>query len=103
MLAASEEDKRLSWLERKQHTIAQLDSLNLEEIQVITADKLHNIKSIRADIENHGDSVWNRFNRGKADQHWYYSSIVKKTLPRKQECELIAELEREVNAVFGRL
>ena len=73
----------------------------MEEIQVITADKLHNIKSIRADIESDGDHVWGRFNRGKTDQHWYYSSIVKTLLPRKNECELIEELEREVLAVFG--
>ena len=101
VLAASEKDKSLSWFERKKHTIDQLNHAELEEIQVITADKLHNIKTIREDIESHGDDVWNRFNRGKIDQHWYYNSIVKILLPRKNECELIEELEREVLAVFG--
>ena len=101
VLSASERDKSLTWFERKQQTIDQLNNAGLEEIQVITADKLHNIESIRADIETHGDHIWDRFNRGKADQHWYYSSIVKTLLPRKSECELIEELEREVIAVFG--
>ncbi|QUW23011.1 bifunctional (p)ppGpp synthetase/guanosine-3',5'-bis(diphosphate) 3'-pyrophosphohydrolase [Sporosarcina sp. Marseille-Q4063] len=103
VLAASEEDKSLAWFERKQQMIDQLSRAGLEEIQVITADKLHNIKSIRADIESYGDDVWNRFNRGKVDQHWYYSSIVKTLLPRKSEFGLIGELEREVLEVFGEI
>ena len=94
-------DKSLPWKERKQHTINALKSAFIEEIQVITADKLHNLKSIRADIELQGEVVWDRFNRGKRDQHWYYSNIVKALLPRKKEFKLIGKLEKEVKAVFG--
>lgn len=103
VLAASEQDKSLPWKERKQHTIDGLPHAYLEEIQIITADKLHNLRSIRADIEQDRENVWDRFNRGKRDQHWYYSSIVKALIPRKKECKLIAELVREVKAVFGTL
>ena len=103
VLAASEQDKSLPWKERKQHTIDDLPHAYIEEIQIITADKLHNLRSIRTDIEQDGENVWDRFNRGKLDQHWYYSSIVKALIPRKKECKLIAELEREVKAVFGTL
>jgi hypothetical protein len=103
VLAASEEDKSLPWKERKQHTIDGLPDAYAEEIQIIIADKLHNLRSIRTDIEVNGENVWDRFNRGKRDQHWYYSSIVKALIPRKKECKLIGELEREVKAVFGTL
>ena len=99
--AASEPDKSLPWKERKQHTINALKSAFIEEIQVITADKLHNLKSIRADIELQGEVVWDRFNRGKRDQHWYYSNMVKALSPRKKEFKLIGKLEKEVIAVFG--
>lgn len=101
--AVSEHDKSLPWHERKQHTINMLKEASLEEIQVITADKLHNSKSIRADIETTGKKVWNRFNRGKYDQHWYYASVVKELAPRKEEFKLIWELEKEVKEVFGSL
>lgn len=103
VLAASEHDKSLPWEERKQHTIDALPNANTEEIQVITADKLHNLRSIRVDLELQGDSVWERFNRGKRQQHWYYSSIVKALMPRKKEFKLIGKLEKEVKAVFGSL
>lgn len=101
--AASEHDKTLSWEERKQHTIDMLKGASLEEVQVIVADKLHNLKSIRNDLNLYGESVWQRFKRGKHHQHWYYANIVQVLIPRKQEFNLIIELEREVIEAFGSL
>jgi hypothetical protein len=101
--AASEQDKSLPWMERKQHTIDMLKNAYIEEIQVITADKLHNLQSIKDDLEMVGDSVWERFNHGKRDQQWYYTSILKELTPRKKEFKLIHELEKEVKLVFGTL
>lgn len=101
--AASEQDKSLPWGQRKQHTIDMLKDATLEEIQVITADKLHNLTTIKDDLEIIGDKVWERFNHGKLHQHWYYASIVKELSPRKKEFKLIGELEKEVLEVFGSL
>jgi (p)ppGpp synthase/HD superfamily hydrolase len=101
--AASEPDKSLPWKERKQHTIDRLKNANSEEIQVIITDKFHNLRSIRADLKSIGESIWDRFNRGKSDQHWYYSSIVKEVAHRKREFKLIQELENEIIEVFGSL
>ena len=66
--SATEQDKSLPWEKRKQHTIESLKDANLEEIQLITADKLHNLKSIQADLVHNGEKLWNRFNRGKREQ-----------------------------------
>lgn len=100
VVAASENDKSLSWEERKQNTIEMLGDVSIEELQVIVADKLHNLRSIRTDLEEHGDMIWQRFNRGKEKQQWYYESIVKSLALRKEEFKLISELEEEVMAVF---
>ncbi|WP_339148686.1 MULTISPECIES: HD domain-containing protein [unclassified Sutcliffiella] len=101
VVAASENDKSLSWEERKQHTIDGLKNASMEELQVIVADKLHNLRSIRRDLVEHGDMIWQRFNRGKQKQHWYYASIVKALTPGKGDFKLIGELEEEVKGVFG--
>lgn len=101
--AASEPDKSRPWHERKQHTIEFLATAEIEELQIIIADKLHNLQSIRVDFEEHGEVIWQRFNRGKSDQHWYYSSIVQSIHHRKKECCLIEQLENEVKVVFGSL
>lgn len=99
--AASEHDKSLPWKKRKQQTIEKLENASFEEVQVITADKLHNLTSIRLDLEIEGEVVWERFNRGKQDQHWYYGSIIKQIAHHKEAFNLIQELENEVRAVFG--
>lgn len=93
----------LPWEKRKQHTIGMLKEATIEEIQVIVGDKLHNLRSIRNDLNLHGEEIWQRFNRGKREQHWYYASIVKALATRKREFELIGDLEEEVKGVFGAL
>jgi len=103
VLAATETNKSLPWEERKQQTIAKLKESSLEEIQIIVADKLHNLRTIREDIKASGDRIWERFNRGKQEQRWYYTSIVKELAPRRKESKLIRELEKEVKKVFGSL
>ncbi len=98
--SASEPDKSLSWEERKQHTIEMLKNASLEEIQIISADKLHNLRTIRENQSVIGDKIWDRFKRGKRDQQWYYSSIVKELEPWKNKFIFIQELEKEVKNVF---
>ena len=97
---ASEKDKSLPWEVRKQQTIDGLKDATLEELQVIVADKYHNLKSIQNDFELFGDLIWQRFNRGKQEQHWYYASIVKTLSPRKKEFNVIGELEAVLKEVF---
>ncbi|WP_338453069.1 HD domain-containing protein [Niallia oryzisoli] len=101
--AASEHDKSLPWEERKKHTIERLKDATVEEVQITAADKLHNLRTIREDFKVIGEEVWNRFKRGKRDQHWYYANILKAIAPRRSKVKLIQELEKEVKIVFGTL
>lgn len=103
VLAASEPDKSLPWEERKEQTIQTLKEVGLEELQIITADKLHNLRSIRGDLERNGEEIWSRFKRGREKQRWYYASIVKELSGRKNEFPLIEDLENEVLEVFGQI
>jgi (p)ppGpp synthase/HD superfamily hydrolase len=43
---------------------------------VACADKLHNIRSIKNDLERVGEDAWTRFNRGREIQQWYYTGLV---------------------------
>lgn len=101
VVSASEPDKSLPWEERKRHTLAELAFRSDEELAVIIADKLHNLRSIRLDIEAAGEKVWSRFNRGKEQQSWYYQGIVHAVADRKERLPLISELEKEVGKVFS--
>jgi len=69
------EDKTLSWEERKAGTIEYLRKAPPEVLLLSFADKLDNIRSIKADYERNGESIWNRFSRPKASQEWYYAGL----------------------------
>lgn len=98
----SEPDKSLSWEERKQHTLDELRHAPQSVQLVACADKLHNISSM---IEEHvriGDELWQRFNRGKSEQQWYYRGLVK-CLEYSEVGNhiLFKELRQAVSSLFG--
>ncbi|MCH6269109.1 HD domain-containing protein [Bacillus sp. FJAT-50051] len=97
----SEPDKSLSWEDRKEHTIEFLKNASSDIRAVACADKLHNIRSIIKDYEQDGDEVWQRFNRGKEQQEWYYTNLVE-SLRHQGAFSLVEELEKEVIRLFKR-
>lgn len=99
--AASEKDTSLSWEERKQHTIDELPFKTSNQLAVILADKLHNIRSIQDDVDELGEIVWDRFNRGKSDQSWYYTSILNSLSLVTKEMPLVNSLDAEVKTLFA--
>jgi (p)ppGpp synthase/HD superfamily hydrolase len=96
----SEPDKKLSWEERKEHTLAELKTASLDIRLVACADKIHNIRSIRDDLTVQGKSVWKKFSRGKIKQEWYYKGLVE-SLGYASRFELLEQLEEEVELLFG--
>jgi (p)ppGpp synthase/HD superfamily hydrolase len=97
----SEPDKSLSWKDRKEHTTEFLKTASEDVRAVVSADKLHNIRSIIKDYEQVGEEVWSRFNAGREQQKWYYTSVVN-SLGTKSSFELLTELRVEVDKLFGK-
>jgi (p)ppGpp synthase/HD superfamily hydrolase len=95
----SEPDKSLSWEERKEHTIAYLKTASEEIRIVVSADKLHNVRSILHDVEHDGESVWDRFKRGRDQQEWYYRNVIE-SLGHLSKFQLLEELKLEVERLF---
>ncbi|MFS0635375.1 HD domain-containing protein [Mesobacillus foraminis] len=95
----SEPDKSLPWETRKEHSIEFLKGASEDIRAVACADKLHNIKSIIADFNQEGDKVWQRFNRGKVQQEWYYRSIAE-SLGHISRFPLVDDLKEEINRLF---
>lgn len=100
VMAASEPDKSQAWEIRKQHTIDELPHHSIDALNLILADKLHNLRSVQTDALKHGSGIWNRFNRGKREQCWYYMGIIHAVKGRKREINLIRKLEEEVIGLF---
>ncbi len=70
------EDPKPAWRPRKEAYVAHVarapDSVRL----VSAADKLHNARSILADLRSLGDDLWDRFTGGKEGTLWYYCALV---------------------------
>ncbi|SCP95239.1 HD domain-containing protein [Anaerobium acetethylicum] len=101
LVAACSENKELSWEERKQHTIEFIkDRADYDEMLLMCADKLANLRSISIDYRKHAENLWSRFNRGKKEQKWYYGSLVR-VLEPLHEHDMYRELEALYAEVFG--
>ena len=100
---ASEPDKSDTWENRKRHTIDILETASMDAVYVSLADKLANIRDIRADYEKLGDDVFLRFNRPKDKQEWYYramAGVFSKRIVDEPFLSLMLELRFEIVKVF---
>lgn len=105
--ACSEPNHRdASWEERKQHTVDDLAATTDQEVLIVAiADKLDNIRSIREDFALRGEQTWERFNRGREKQAWYYHSLsaaFSSQMTTEAGRRLASLFEEEVRLVFGR-
>lgn len=89
--------EKAPWRERKRRAIEHVATAPEAALIVIAADKLHNLRSIAADLSLHGPAVWDRFNAGEADVLWYYDSMIdalRARIPRSRSL-LLLHNERE--------
>jgi (p)ppGpp synthase/HD superfamily hydrolase len=93
------EDKSLDWFERKKITIDHLFTANIATKLVCCADKLSNIRSIYADLQEIGERVWERFNAPKEKIQWYYEGIIS-ALSAIKDADMYNELKKFVKDVF---
>ncbi len=85
------ENKALRWRARKTERIEALRSASPEVCTVTCADKLHNLRTIIAEHEVIGDTVWERFHGSVADQAWYYRSVLAAIADRDATLQKIAD------------
>jgi len=70
------EDPKPPWRKRKERYLARIAN-EPESVRLVSAaDKLHNARSVLADLRALGDDLWQRFNGGKEGTLWYYRALV---------------------------
>lgn len=71
------EDKSEPWEERKKKVIDSLKNSSDRYKMLILADKLSNLRSIVTSEEKDGEMIWSKFKRGKKEQEWFFSELLK--------------------------
>lgn len=98
---ASEPDKKLSWEERKKHTIEICKDIPLRNKAVICADKVSNLESLDNLFLRTGKRNFSAFKRGEDDQRWYYTEIYKSLVNgENEELEMFKRLKDAIERVF---
>lgn len=90
------------WRQRKTAFLRRLPSMSPSGTLVVTADKLHNLRSILLDYRQHQDSLWIRFQGGREGVLWYYRSVAGLLLecaPSPLATELSESVERLLSLV----
>ena len=85
------------WRERKQDYINHISRSAAVDLRVSLADKLDNSRAILADYREIGETLWDRFNAPKADQIWYYRSLVTAFHEAAVQSPMLGELDRTVS------
>jgi len=99
---ATEQNKQLSWEERKQHTIDNIRNVDLRHKAVICADKISNLEDLRNICEIKGEYDFSSFNRGFRKQKWYYENIYNSLIENEDENNpLFIRLKELINYIFN--
>jgi (p)ppGpp synthase/HD superfamily hydrolase len=87
------------WRERRLRHLEHIRNSVPQDLRVPLADKLDNARSILADYRKIGEGLWARFNAPKADQLWYYRSLVTAFHAAGVDSPILAELDRTVSTL----
>jgi len=84
--AATPEEERERWLERKRKYAESIAHKTQQALRVTTADKVHNAESILDSHRVHGSEVWTRFRtKSRQDQVDVYRSLYNAIIARNEE------------------
>jgi (p)ppGpp synthase/HD superfamily hydrolase len=79
------------WRERKEEHLRSLSTASLATLRVMTADKLHNARTIAVELRQ-GNGVWDKFKGGEAGTLWYYRQFLEKVRRRGYDSPMLREL-----------
>ena len=101
VLGATEEDKSLSWEERKQETITKVKTLDLRHKAIVCADKISNLEDLRIIFEINGKKDFSAFKRGFDKQKWYYTGVYDSLIYNEDEKnDMFVRLKLLIDYIF---
>jgi (p)ppGpp synthase/HD superfamily hydrolase len=102
-------EAKAPWRERKTAYLAHLEEAPPSVLKVSLADRLHNGRSLVADLAVTGPAVWDRFNAGPEDQAWFFGAalaVYERRLPGSWNLpafrEVVAAIQDAVHDIADR-
>lgn len=101
--AVTEQDKSMSWEERKLRALEHLEQMDREMLLLKSADVLHNLADLLGDIEKSGLTVFEKFNVPREKTVWRYEKLVQKLEKLWPENPLLPELRENFQVLSQRV
>lgn len=92
------EDPKPPWQQRKDEYLQHLRTAPPQVLRISLADKLHNARSIRQDLRNRGEALWDLFRGGREGTLWYYRTLVE-IFQETTDSILVSELAQVVEDI----
>ncbi|HZY57851.1 MAG TPA: HD domain-containing protein [Rubrobacteraceae bacterium] len=92
------EEPKPPWRPRKEAYVERMKTAPASVQLVSAADKLHNARSILADLRAVGDDLWDRFTGGKSGTLWYYRALVEAYTAERAR-PVVEDLDRVVSEI----
>ena len=83
------------WIERKQDYLDHLKKDSKESMMVSTADKIHNLQSMRDAYREQGEKMWKNFNSPSDKKLWFYEEVYK-IVKGKLRNKIVGELAKQL-------
>lgn len=96
----TEEDKSLSWEQRKHDALAHIFEMPYGALLLKSADILHNLSDLIADVAKDGDAVYEKFNAPKQKQLEHYKNLIEALDLVWKENPLLPEIREGVNKLL---
>jgi (p)ppGpp synthase/HD superfamily hydrolase len=89
---------KLPWRPRKEKFVVALENEATDlAVTVVAADKIHNVATFLADLDEVGEAIWQHFRAGPEATLWFYeavATVVRTRRPGRLAADLDAEVER---------
>ena len=100
VLGATEEDKSLSWEERKLGTINRVKKMDLRHKAIVACDKISNIEDLRFKFGKDGMEDFSSFNRGKDKKLWYWNEVYKSLIDSEDKnLPIFSRLSKNLDSI----
>ncbi len=94
-------ESKKEWKPRKEEHLKKLPDACDSTHLVYLADKIHNLRALVIEYNNHGEKLWDSFRGGKDGTLWYYRRLVEIFEASKTPRLMVKDLKRAYDDLEG--
>lgn len=99
VMSVTENEKALSWEERKAEALGHIKNFSNDSVLVKSADIISNVSEIRYDYEKDGDKMFERFHKSKEETLENYSLVARELISRYGDSPLREDLDSVIKTI----